>query len=50
MGAIFPAFDVATSTQMICALMALIVGLAASAFPTWRAVQVRIVDGLRRVG
>lgn len=50
MGAIFPAFDVATSTQIICALMALIVGLAASAFPTWRAVQVRIVDGLRRVG
>jgi len=50
MGAIFPAFDVAASTQMICALMAVIVGLAASAFPAWRAVQVRIVDGLRRVG
>jgi putative ABC transport system permease protein len=50
MGAIFPAFDVATRTQMICALMAVLVGLAASAFPTWRAVQVRIVDGLRRVG
>ncbi len=50
MGAIFPAFDVAPGTQAICALMAVIVGLAASAFPTWRAVQVRIVDGLRRVG
>lgn len=50
MGAIFPAFDVATGTQMICALMAAGVGLAASAFPTWRAVQMRIVDGLRRVG
>ncbi|MBI3805184.1 MAG: ABC transporter permease [Nitrospirae bacterium] len=50
MGAIFPAFDVATTTQILCALMAVAVGLAASAFPTWRAVQVRIVDGLRRVG
>ncbi len=50
MGAIFPAFEVAPITQMICAMMAVLVGLAASFFPTWRAVQVRIVDGLRRVG
>ncbi len=50
MGAIFPAFDVAPVTQLICGLMAVGVGLAASLFPTWRAVQVRIVDGLRRVG
>ena len=50
MGAIFPAFEVAFTTQVACGLMAIGVGLAAAAFPAWRAVHIRIVEGLRRVG
>jgi putative ABC transport system permease protein len=29
---------------------ALLVGVVAAIFPTWRAVTIRIADGLRRIG
>jgi len=28
----------------------ILVGLVAALFPTWRAVNIRIADGLRRIG
>jgi len=28
----------------------MLVGLVAAVFPTWRAVTIRIADGLRRIG
>jgi putative ABC transport system permease protein len=46
----FPIFNVATSTIYLDLAAALIVGIVAAVFPTWRAVTIRIADGLRRIG
>ena len=46
----FPIFNVATSTIYMDVAAALIVGIVAAVFPTWRAVTIRIADGLRRIG
>jgi len=46
----FPTFNVATSTIYLDVAAALIVGIVAAVFPTWRAVTIRIADGLRRIG
>jgi putative ABC transport system permease protein len=50
MGAIFPLFEVKTSTLLLSTGMILAVGLAAAAFPTWQAVRLPIAEGLRRIG
>jgi putative ABC transport system permease protein len=50
MGAFLPVFNVARSTVYLDIGAAVIVGLVAAAFPAWRAVTVRIADGLRRIG
>lgn len=50
MGAFFPTFQVARSTIYMDLAFCLIVGVVAGIFPTWRAVRIKIADGLRRVG
>ncbi len=49
-GAIFPVFEVTALTSMTSSLIALGIGLAAATFPSWRAVTLRISEGLRRIG
>lgn len=46
----FPTFNVETSTLIISASSALIVGLLAALFPIWRATSMKTVDGLRQIG
>jgi len=46
----FPIFNVSTATLYMDVAAALMVGIVAAIFPTWRAVNIRIADGLRRIG
>ena len=46
----FPVFKVADSTVMLQFAAALVVGLVAGVFPTWRGATIRIAEGLRRIG
>jgi putative ABC transport system permease protein len=46
----FPVFHVTPLTIYLDFLAALIVGVVAAIFPTWRSTTIKIVDGLRRVG
>jgi len=46
----FPVFQVATSTVILQFAAALLVGLVAGIFPTWRGATIRIAEGLRRIG
>lgn len=46
----FPVFSVSTETVMVQLLSALLVGVAAAVFPTWRGATITIADGLRRIG
>jgi putative ABC transport system permease protein len=50
MGNFFPVFQVDRSTLYMDLVFCLIVGIVAGIFPTWRAVRIKIADGLRRVG
>ncbi|MBV5338500.1 MAG: FtsX-like permease family protein [Deltaproteobacteria bacterium] len=50
MGNYFPVFQVDRSTIYMDLLFCLIVGIIAGIFPTWRAVRIKIADGLRRIG
>lgn len=50
LGQFFPVFHVSAETLALDAGAALLVGGAAGVFPTWRAVAVRVADGLRHVG
>jgi putative ABC transport system permease protein len=50
MGTYLPVFNVERSTLWLDVAAAVLVGLVAAVFPTWRAVTVRIADGLRRIG
>ncbi len=50
MGDFFPVFQVERSTIYMDLVFCLIVGIVAGIFPTWRAVRIKIADGLRRVG
>lgn len=50
MGQFFPIFQVARSTIYMDMLFCLLVGIIAGLFPAWRAVRIKIADGLRRVG
>jgi putative ABC transport system permease protein len=49
-GTLFPIFEVSTATVAMQAGLALAVGLGAALLPALRAVNVRIVDGLRTIG
>lgn len=46
----FPVFNVATKTIYMDIIAAILVGVVAAVFPTWRAVKIRVADGLRRTG
>jgi putative ABC transport system permease protein len=50
MGNFFPVFQVDPLTLKMDLVFCLIVGVVAGIFPTWRAVRIKIADGLRRVG
>jgi putative ABC transport system permease protein len=45
----FPAFPVDPRTYPLALGAAVVVGILAAVFPSWRAMRVSIVDGLRRV-
>ncbi|MDA8079263.1 MAG: ABC transporter permease [Nitrospiraceae bacterium] len=46
----FPVFNVARSTIYMDMAAGLAVAVVAALFPVWRAVRIRIADGLRRIG
>lgn len=46
----FPVFSIAPETIMMDLAAALVVGVVAGIFPTWRGATIRIADGLRRIG
>jgi len=50
LGQFFPVFLVERSTLWLDLAFSLLVGSVAGIFPAWRAVQIRIADGLRRIG
>lgn len=50
MGTYFPVFNVATKTIYLDIIASLLVGFVAAIIPTWRAIKIRIADGLRRIG
>ena len=49
-GTYFPAFRVEIETIYMDIGASILVGLFAAIIPTWRAVKIRIADGLRRIG
>jgi putative ABC transport system permease protein len=49
-GAYFPKFVVTRETLLLDGLAALLMGGLAAIVPTWRAIKIRIADGLRRIG
>ena len=46
----FPIFKVPKEIILMDLIASLVVGLAAAIVPTWRALRIRIADGLRRIG
>jgi putative ABC transport system permease protein len=46
----FPVFNVARKTIYMDVVASISIGMAAALFPTWRAIKIRIADGLRRIG
>jgi putative ABC transport system permease protein len=46
----FPIFKVPDGIIMMDLVACIIVGLTAAIVPTWRAIRIRIADGLRRIG
>lgn len=46
----FPVFEISNMTFVLCATAALAVGIIAALFPTLKAVQMKISDGLRQIG
>jgi putative ABC transport system permease protein len=50
LGAYFPGFTVKMETVYMALGASILVGLCAAIIPTWRAANIRIADGLRRIG
>src|SRR4030042_6178550 len=46
----FPVFNIARKTIYMDIIASILVGMIAAIFPTWRAVKIRVADGLRRIG
>jgi putative ABC transport system permease protein len=50
MAGFFPSFKVAPSTAIAAFVLAILLGVIASAVPAWRAARLSVIDSLRRVG
>jgi putative ABC transport system permease protein len=50
LSAYFPVFNVTTETIYLDIAISFLIALVAAIFPAWRAVRIRIADGLRRIG
>ncbi len=50
MGNFLPVFQVDRMTLYLDVAFCFLVGVVAALFPTWRAVRIRVADGLRRIG
>ncbi|MBI4697625.1 MAG: ABC transporter permease [Nitrospirae bacterium] len=50
MSTFFPIFNVSTETLYLDIAASVFVGTASAVIPTWRAINIRIADGLRRIG
>ena len=50
MGAFFPVFRVESSALYLDVIFSIVIGVIAALFPTWRAVRIKIAEGLRRIG
>lgn len=50
MGAFFPVFRVESSALYLDLVFSMLIGVIAAIFPAWRAVRIKIADGLRRIG
>ncbi len=50
LSAYFPIFNVEHETIYLDIAAACLIGVSAAVFPTWRAVRIRIAEGLRRIG
>jgi putative ABC transport system permease protein len=50
LSAYFPIFNVDPNTVYLDMFAAVLIGFLSAVFPTWRAVRIRIADGLRRIG
>jgi putative ABC transport system permease protein len=50
LGTYFPGFTVKVETVYMAFGASILVGLCAAVIPTWRAVNIRIAEGLRRIG
>jgi putative ABC transport system permease protein len=50
LGQFFPVFQVSNATLLMDAAAIVIVGIAASVVPTWRAARVNVVEGFRHLG
>lgn len=46
----FPVFEISGTTFILCGAASLTVGIIAAAFPTIKAVNMKIADGLRQIG
>jgi putative ABC transport system permease protein len=46
----FPIFNVERETIYLDIIAALVIALVSGVFPAWRAIHIRIADGLRRIG
>ncbi len=49
-GTYFPVFNITGKTIFMDAVVIIIVGLSAGILPAWRAMSVRISEGLRKIG
>lgn len=49
-GNFFPIFELKNQTLIMALGASILVGFVAAFFPTWRAVKMRIADGLRQIG
>jgi putative ABC transport system permease protein len=50
MGTYFPVFNIENHTIYLDVLLSFLVSMLAAIVPTYRAIQIRIADGLRRIG
>lgn len=50
LGSVFPAFVVSNQTMAYDMIAGVLIGTLAAIVPAWRSIQIKIADGLRRIG